>query len=226
MNNINGNYTDFYKKKKSERLYPTEFVVRTFLASYPGLNASLKENGKVLDIGFGDGRNSVFLANEGHSVYGIEITSEIVDMLKKRFEDLKLSGIFEVGRNNNIPFKDNLFDTILACHSSYYIDEDDSFDNNLFEISRVLKKDGYFITSLPNNDSYILKDGDRFDDGSVIVKKDPYDNRNGYKLQSFTSTKDIKSRLSKYFYNFSFGFGHNNWYGIDEKVFWVVCQKR
>lgn len=225
-NNINQNYTNFYKKKKSKNLYPTEFVVRTFLASYPNLNATFNKGDKVLDIGFGDGRNSVFLAKEGYSVYGIEITDEIVNMSKKRFQDLGLNAIFKVGRNNNIPFEDSFFDNILACHSSYYLDEGDSFDDNLLEISRTLKKDGYFITSLPNDNSYILQDGKKFTDGSILVKKDPYSNRNGYKLQSFVSEEEIKQRLSKYFYNFSFGVGHNNWYGIDEQVFWVVCQKK
>ncbi len=226
MSNINENYTNFYKIKKSKNLYPTEFVVRTFLASYPKLNASFKSGGNVLDIGFGDGRNSVFLANEGYCVYGIEITDEIVNMSIKRFKDLGLNANFKVGRNNKIPFEDNLFDTILACHSSYYLDENDSFDTNLLEISRVLEKDGYFISSLPNDNSYILQDGEKFEDGSVLVKKDPYSNRNGYRLQSFKSIEEIQERLSKYFYNFSFGTGHNNWYGIDEQVFWVVCQKK
>jgi ubiquinone/menaquinone biosynthesis C-methylase UbiE len=226
QNNINKNYTNFYKEKKKKNIYPTEFVVRTFLASYPELDVLHKEGDKVLDIGFGDGRNSIFLANEGYSVYGIEITSEIVNMCIERFSDDGLNGVFKVGRNNNIPFKNSFFDTILACHSSYYLDRSDSFEINLLEISRVLKKNGYFITSLPNNNSYVLKDGVQYDDGSIQVKKDPYNNRNGCRLQSFKNIDEIEKKFSSLFHNFSFGFGHNNWYGIDEQVFWVVCQKK
>ena len=34
---INASYEQFYAKRAGARVYPTEFVVRTFLANYPGL---------------------------------------------------------------------------------------------------------------------------------------------------------------------------------------------
>jgi SAM-dependent methyltransferase len=227
-NNINENYTEFYKNKDSLNLYPTEFVVRTFKASYPNLKTNIKDNDnllKVLDLGFGDGRNSVFLAREGFQTSGIEITEEIVQMARERFSKYGLDVDFKVGRNNDIPYEDGFFDVVLACHSSYYLDENDKFERNLDEIFRVLGKKGIFITSLPNDESYIFKDAKKSEDGSFLIANDHYKNRNGYRLQSFSSIKEIEERMNKYFKNFSFGYAYNNYYGIDEKVFWVVCEK-
>ena len=62
---INSSYTSFYESKNPKKVYPTEFVVRTFLGKYPALNLELKSGFKVLDIGFGDGRNTAFLIEQG-----------------------------------------------------------------------------------------------------------------------------------------------------------------
>lgn len=225
--NINDNYTSFYKKKEIKYLYPTEFIVRTFKATYPNLKTKMgSKNQKVLDIGFGDGRNSVFLSKEGYLTHGIEITEEICEMARQRFKQQDLEAEFKVGRNNNIPYDNGYFDIVLACHSSYYLDGDDKFEKNLDEISRVIKDGGVFITSLPNDNSYIFKDATKQDDGSFLIQNDYYNNRNGYRLQSFGTVEEIEKRMKKLFTNFSFGYAYNNYYGIDEKVFWVVCEKR
>ena len=34
---INDKYTKFYTERRHSKVYPTEFVVRTFLANYPRL---------------------------------------------------------------------------------------------------------------------------------------------------------------------------------------------
>lgn len=225
QSDINSSYTAFYESKNPQKVYPTEFVVRTFLGKYPGLNISLKLGYKVLDIGFGDGRNTGFLIEQGYDVYGIEITQKIVDLTMARLKSLGLSANLKVGRNSNIPFDNNFFDVVLACHSSYYCDAGETFHNNLTEISRVIKKGGWFITSLADHNSYIFKGATKLDDGYMLINNDPYKIRNGYKLWSFKNEDEIKSEFSSYFENFAFGKAQNNYYGIDERVFWVVCQK-
>lgn len=223
---IDKKYSDFYQRRNPVKVYPTEFVVRTFLAQYPALNLTLEKGMAVLDLGFGDGRNTAFLCEQGYQTYGIEITEEIVTLTKDRLENLDIKADLKVGRNSNIPYQDNFFDVVLACHSSYYCDPDDSFKDNTEEITRVLKKGGYFITSLPDINSYIFNNAEIRDDGHVIIKQDPYGNRSNYKMRAFKNTNEIEEELSGQFENFSFGSAQNNYYGIDERVFWAVCQKR
>lgn len=87
MKEIDNNYTKFYKNKNHIFLYPTEFVVRTFLASYPELDMKkLPVKSKILDVGCGDGRNAVFLLEQGFEVYGTEITEEICSHTEERIK--------------------------------------------------------------------------------------------------------------------------------------------
>ena len=48
---INNSYEQFYAKRAGFKVYPTEFVVRTFLAKYPSLHYRKPEAGDhVLDV--------------------------------------------------------------------------------------------------------------------------------------------------------------------------------
>lgn len=224
--NINSRYQRFYAERANQKVYPTEFVVRTLLATYPELKFQKPIHGnKILDVGFGDGRNAAFLADCGLLVSGIEITQGIVDQTHLRLSKLGHNLDLRVGRNSNIPFEDEEFDYILACHSCYYCDEGQTLLANLIEYARVLKKGGYLIASVANKFSYIFNGAEALPDGSMLVKNDPYNNRNNYRLHAFSTTMDIEQYFSPVFNNFSFGSASNDYYGIDERVFWVVCQK-
>ena len=87
--NMNSSYESFYAKRTGTRVYPTEFVVRTFLAQYPQLHFDKPNRGdKVLDMAFGDGRNTVFLCDQGYDVHGLEITEGIVNQTQNRLETM------------------------------------------------------------------------------------------------------------------------------------------
>ncbi len=226
-NNINSRYERHYAERTNLKVYPTEFVVRTLLANYPHLKLTKPIPGnKILDVGFGDGRNTAFLCDYGLTVSGIEITQGIVDQTHSRLLKLGHNPDLRVGRNSNIPFQDGEFDYILACHCCYYCDEGETLLDNLREYSRVLKEDGFLIASVANKSSYIFKDAKELPDGSMLIMKDPYNNRNGYRLHAFSSKADIEQYFSAYFKNFSFGSSDNDYYEISERLYWVVCQKK
>ena len=107
----------------------------------------------------------------------------------------------------------------------YYCDEGETLIDNLKEYHRVLKHGGILITSVADEGSYIFKNAEKLSDGTMMIKDDPYKNRSGYRLQGFSSESDIEEYFSKYFNKFSFGKSNNDYYGIREQVFWVVCEK-
>jgi SAM-dependent methyltransferase len=225
--NINENYTKFYGSKNYVKVYPTEFVVRILLAKYPHLNYQKPKAGdSVLDVGFGDGRNTVFLCDLSLKVSGIEISPEIVGMAKERLQKLGHTPHLCVGRNSRIPYDNEKFDYILACHSCYYCDEGETIKDNIKEYARVLKTGGFLIASVPDRQSYIFNNSRTLPDGTSEIASDPYGNRIGYRLHSFETVGEIEDCFSPLFKNFSFGRARNDYFGVDERVFWVVCEKR
>lgn len=225
---ISEHYGTFYRERNPLHVYPVEFVVRAFLGNYPRhkTDATAYEGRSVLDIGFGDGRNMPLLHNLGLKISGIEITQEICALTNVRMKHFGIPAELRVGRNHNIPFEDDTFDFVLASHACYYVDHGKSFNDNIREISRVLRVGGTFVFSAPMPSSYIMTDAEPDDDGHMFIRNDPYGVRNGYRMKKFDDEAQIKSTLSDTFESFEIGKCRNDFWGIEEHVWIVVCKKK
>ncbi len=235
MDNVQDSYTLFHKQKVSHHLYPTEWVIRTMLGKYPDLklDKSNYAGGRILDLGFGDGRNMKLLSNCGLQVSCVEITAETVDLVKKSMELLDVTADLKVGSNTNIPFDDAYFDYILASSACYYVDGNSSFDDNMTEIKRVLKTGGSLIANFPAfvnisnvQQSFILQNATRLEDDHIIVGGDIYGLRNGYKFKAFDSAEKLNLYFEKDFTNISIGMCMDNYYGVQINQFLITAQKR
>ena len=224
---ISDHYDAFYRKRDPIHVYPVEFVVRAFLGNYPRLktDASSYSGKRVLDLGFGDGRNMPLLHNLGMQVFGVEITQDICDRAKQRMARLGIDVTLSIGRNHSIAHTDGFFDTVLACHSCYYVDPGTRFGDNVREISRVIKSGGSFVFSAPIGTSYIMRGAKDLGGGHMEIAQDPYGVRNGYVLKKFDTAAEIETALSPLFDEFAIGSCRNDFWGIDEHVWTVVCRK-
>ena len=90
---------------------------------------------KVLDAGCGSGVYSRLLAEKGAQVYGIELSSEMVDLAKKHCAGMDID--FKQGSINKLPYANNTFDTIIASLVIHYLKNPETA---LKEFHRVLKK--------------------------------------------------------------------------------------
>ena len=233
--NVKETYTDFHIKHKSKHLYPTEWIVRTMLGNYNELklDRSKYPGGKILDLGFGDGRNMALLNNCGLDIYGVEIAQDIVDMVEGTISELGFNATLKVGSNTNIPFEDNFFDYILASSSCYYVDGGNTFHDNLKEITRVLKPGGFLITNFPAYtdikgipENFIFDRAIRQDDGHIIVQHDPYGLRNGYKLKTFNSKQDVIDAFSPTFEDIGVGCLFDHYYGVEINMYIMAARKK
>lgn len=98
----------------------------------------LKPGGKVLDAGCGFGRDLLYFLDKGFDSYGIDASSELMKLAKKRAPK---ANIKLVDLRNKFPFKDNFFDGVWARNSLHHL-EPKSIKFTLSEIKRVLKPKG------------------------------------------------------------------------------------
>lgn len=228
MNNVKESYTAFHENHDPSHVYPTEWVIRTILGKYPqlSLDKSKYRGARILDIGFGDGRNWPLLYNASFDIYGVEVTEKIVSLGRNRAQTLGIPVSLKVGTNSVIPFGDSFFDYILACHSCYYVDAETTFRDNLQEYNRVLKSGGILIASLPEANASIFEGCIGGEDGHVEIRNDPWGLRNGGIFKWFRSEEEIKEVFSPYFDSFSIGLCLDNYYGVRVNVFLLVCRKK
>jgi len=223
-------YTDYYQKKDSLRhIYPVEFVVRTFLGTYPGLKMDRKRyaGSRILDLGYGDGRNFPLLHNLGFKIFGVEIADHINQLAEAKFKEIGIPVELRKGQNSEIPYSDKYFDYALACHSLYYVNSGgDTFDNNLTEVARVLAPGGILIASLPIPSTYILKGARELPGGHQEITHDPLGLRNGTIFRVFQDKDEIVQSFSPYFENFSIGACEDDFFGIQQNVWIVVCTRK
>ena len=225
--NIISRYNQYYSKRADIHVYPFEFVVRTFLGSYPNLkmDRSRYAGSKILDLGYGDGRNMPLLSNLKFQIYGIEISEEINKLADERLKLLGIDAELKVGTNDQIPYHENFFDYVLACHSCYYIKANTTFDDNLSEISRVLKQKGIFCASLPMPDNFIFKNAEALPEGYFRIVNDPYGIRNGTVQKTFFNEQEIIKKFSTFYYDITIGYCIENFFGINLKV-WIIVAVR
>jgi len=93
---------------------------------------------RVLDIGCGTGRCIKTLIDKGAIITGCDISPEMLKIAKKKFLNVE----FAEGDIENLPFKDDCFDVVLA---SFLIVHLKSLQKAFDEVYRVLKPGGIFI---------------------------------------------------------------------------------
>lgn len=220
-------YAERYSKDRRVNLYPVEFVVRAFLGSYPDLEMPRDEyaGARLLDLGFGDGRNFPLFRDLGMQIHGVEISEEINRSAQERMAHMDVEAEFKVGSNSHIPYPDGYFRFAVACHACYYVAPGERFDDNLAEIARAIEEGGYFIASLPMNDTYILKGAKPLGDHHFEITQDPYGIRNGTTFRVFDDERDVRHTLGEYFDDIRVGYCDDNYWGINQKVWVVVCRK-
>lgn len=102
---------------------------------------------QVLDIACGSGYGTVMLAKAGaKQVIGIDISKETITYAQNKYHHKLIK--FLTGDATIIPLPNKSVDLVVSFETLEHIDKYQKF---LFEIHRVLKKDGLCIISTPNS---------------------------------------------------------------------------
>lgn len=117
---------------------------------------------RVLDLGFGSGRHTVFLASHGFEVYGTELSETGLEMTKEWLNNeglpaqLSLASCYE-----KFPFENKFFDAVVSTRVIYH-NYHEKVLYCISEIERVLKKNGLL---------YVLVPDQRYKERDLILKQ-------------------------------------------------------
>ena len=106
-----------------------------------------KDAERILDLGCGSGRHSVYLAKQGFNVYGIDIAKSGIKIAKEWLKeedlkaDLKIRDIYQ-----ELPYPDNFFDAIISTQTLHHA-RIERIRKLIGEMERILKPKGLiFVT--------------------------------------------------------------------------------
>lgn len=137
----------YYSTNYKEYISSTQKVDMT--EHYKRFLPYLSQGAKILDVGFGSGRDMLYFENKGYNVLGIDNVSEFVDNGKANGLNVELCDF------HNLPYIE-MFDGIWACASLLHSNDLPLAFNNL---NKALKVGGHIYLSMKNGNGTNVENG-------------------------------------------------------------------
>ncbi len=108
------------------------------------------QTGKLLELGSGDGYNTVNLARWDYEITGIEVSESGVQIAQERLkrENIQNAQISHMDATAMTAFDDNLFDVVVDATCLHCIIDLEDRKNVLTEVHRVMKSSGSFLGAM------------------------------------------------------------------------------
>ncbi len=102
-----------------------------------------------LDLGCGNGRNSVHLAKEGMRVVGCDFSKALLEIAQNKFEWNQVLDRTQVVRGDisSLPTKNGTFDAVLYIATIHHLPLSEERLASLMEVKRILKQGGRALIS-------------------------------------------------------------------------------
>lgn len=139
---------------------------------------SLKTKEVSADLGCGNGRHTIPLANKTKKVYALDISEELLKITKEKIQDNKINNVEFIRSNiTETPIEDNKIDSFIYIATLHHLKEGER-EESLKEIKRITKNEYKGLISVwardqprfkdktENGDAYVeweRKDGETFE---------------------------------------------------------------
>jgi SAM-dependent methyltransferase len=117
----------------------------------PSVSAIFKKRDvkRILDLGFGTGRHTVYFAREGFDVYGIDVAREGLRLTRSWLEEGDLTAHLKIGNiYDGLPYPDRFFDAIVSSQVMHHA-KIDAIRSLIKEMERVLRFHGLIFITVP-----------------------------------------------------------------------------
>lgn len=154
-----------------------------FLTTDRYVQKYLKPNCRILEVGAGTGRYSLYYASQGYKVNSIEYVQHNLDVLKNKITD-NMNIVAEQGDAIDLSrFEDNIFDIVLVLGPLYHLYTEEEINKCINEAKRVCKNNGIMMFAYLPNDSIMISwallkghlkfgyDNKRFDQNFKIISE-------------------------------------------------------
>lgn len=172
INYYNENAIDFYNGTVNADMSSTCDKFLSFV----------KAEGKILDVGCGSGRDSLYFLNKGFDVVSMDASEEMVKMSSELTGQETLQMRFD-----EIEFVEE-FDGVWACASLLHVAISDLPDV-LKKIRKAMKTDGIFFSSFKYGEGEVERDGRRF---SNFTEDSVRDLMSGFRVVEVWVTEDVR----------------------------------
>ncbi len=97
---------------------------------------------KILDVGTGTGFIALLLAELGHEVTGIDISTGMLEVAKRKAAEMGVEVEFRIGDAEDLPFDDETFDAVVSRHLLWTLTDP---RKAVEEWKRVVKRGGKVV---------------------------------------------------------------------------------
>lgn len=148
MENIIKHYEEY---DEDSRLVKDNAHRIEFITTVHYLDKYINSDSKILEVGAGTGRYSLYFAEKGCDVTALDLTPRHIDIIREKAEvsDIKIDA--KVGNALNLsPFEKESFDFVLCLGPLYHLFNEEDRGVCIEECLRVLKKGGILAVAYIN----------------------------------------------------------------------------
>ena len=127
-----------------------------FLTTVKYVEKYLKRGMRVLEVGAGTGRYSLYFSRQGYQVDAVELVEHNIDIFKSKLTDEDTVTINQGNALNLEMYEDNTFDVTLVLGPMYHVYNDEDKNKIVEESLRVTKPGGYIYFAYITHDAVMV----------------------------------------------------------------------